>query len=800
MNDPPVLHVIYAAYGDALLLELPPGKGQNHRRLVIVDGGPKYRFRIRNNAGPYSDYFVSAVVHRWEQLQEAGFVDAGLLAPVAIVNSHGDHDHYEGLLEMMRRFVEYEDQTQAKMNFQGPFLVPVAKNSEAKIEKRLKACKFYQDDTQRKDFFDHFPGLSWDYPLFLKEFLAYFKKSPSYVPPPPVPDQKQDDALQEEKYDGTLDYDPDFLSGGKRGANPTDPYDPDNPYTTLQVLKSKGVGNTTLNPAQIRKPGVPDLDKSTTNLSSILLTTTDDMHGYVVTTGDSIGHRIHEVCIEPWQKKLTEDHQGTGPVPKPHLNVFKVPHHGSVKNNQLNKDIVSIKKLPRGIEIAEEVSLRELLELQYGPVMPADLPDLEHSRSVTFFHKLEDVTVANQRLTCQSLAILVWNHLQEHSPTDAPEVLNDEKEAFIMCRYLNYLRRRHAWYIDHFKTTANLISSPPDPPNTPTDSLWPAPDGLWFAMVNIVFKNAQNNPISKDPPRNQGEVKSVDEYFDVSFGGTLVCKTWWSRWNFADKLAETAKYGWLDFYDWVASVERVYRFYMTFKADVYVISANGSHGHPSPATVLGIALAVTEQQHTSSIYLTNGAALPNEAIELLAASLFTDMAACEATLGANAVCQIRYDPDGKISMPIVCKPDRSTSYFYDTERWSLNTNIKREEIFRALEQDHTLLPTTNSNAAAFQFGCKINGNRAGYLAGRPMDKPTPQRTDILLYLKEFWNPSARIAYFHVRPSDSLLQSYFAFHKREYEGTFDLTFYEEIFSGSTNHGNPQKVVFRAKPKR
>ncbi|KAI4217409.1 MAG: hypothetical protein LQ351_000004 [Letrouitia transgressa] len=227
---------------------------------------------------------------------------------------------------------------------------------------------------QRGSLFNKFPGLNFDY-SYSKDFLAYYGRLFGNVAPPRDPDPNPDDAIEEEEYDSIVDYDPDMYSGGKQVSDPMDHYDPGSPFAALQALKSIWIVNPTLRPAQIRRPGPADLDTSTTILSSIIINITDDTHGYAVTTGDGIGHRIHEKCIVPWQEELKPKGQGTGATNKPYLNTLKVPHHGSVKNNQLDKAIVFIEKLPRGTKIAEDVSLRELLELLCRAIMP-DLPEI----------------------------------------------------------------------------------------------------------------------------------------------------------------------------------------------------------------------------------------------------------------------------------------------------------------------------------------------------------------------------------------------------------------------------------------
>jgi hypothetical protein len=61
-------------------------------------------------------------------------------------------------------------------------------------------------------------------------------------------------------------------------------------------------------------------------------------------------------------------------------------------------------------------------------------------------------------------------------------------------------------------------------------------------------------------------------------------------------------------------VRSVKKFYMTFEADVYVVSANFKYNHPRCETIFGLALAVKEQKRKARLYLTNGQSLDIEGL------------------------------------------------------------------------------------------------------------------------------------------------------------------------------------------
>jgi hypothetical protein len=73
----------------------------------------------------------------------------------------------------------------------------------------------------------------------------------------------------------------------------------------------------------------------------------------------------------------------------------------------------------------------------------------------------------------------------------------------------------------------------------------------------------------------------------------LRAKRWWGRWDGVD---EAYQGDWVAFYNTLAATSRVTDFYRAFTANAYVVSANGTHGHPETAAILGIAFVTMEDE------------------------------------------------------------------------------------------------------------------------------------------------------------------------------------------------------------
>nr|RBQ91795.1 hypothetical protein FVER53263_12463 [Fusarium verticillioides] len=89
---PPILHVIYAGRGDAMILECDDYKQNGGRNFILVDGGPRDYDAFGGRQAPYHRYLSSAC----QQIMGNGKNFA------AIVFSHPDEDHYGGYLHSLQ--------------------------------------------------------------------------------------------------------------------------------------------------------------------------------------------------------------------------------------------------------------------------------------------------------------------------------------------------------------------------------------------------------------------------------------------------------------------------------------------------------------------------------------------------------------------------------------------------------------------------------------------------------------------------------------------------------------------------
>ncbi|KAF5590108.1 uncharacterized protein FSUBG_10946 [Fusarium subglutinans] len=62
----------------------------------------------------------------------------------------------------------------------------------------------------------------------------------------------------------------------------------------------------------------------------------------------------------------------------------------------------------------------------------------------------------------------------------------------------------------------------------------------------------------------------------------------------------------------------VRKFYITFGADVYVVSANGEYNHPRPEVLVGLAIAVKDQNRSARLYVTSGRSIDMESLDRVA--------------------------------------------------------------------------------------------------------------------------------------------------------------------------------------
>lgn len=121
----PLLHVVYAGYGDAMFVEYGEAGNQQQqqqpeRKLMAVDGGPRDK-AVRppgvggtqkqqqapvdpssTGSAPYWKFFFSAAKHIWFDKEQMAHDPNQLLTLTALVNTHPHADHCQGLYDLLR--------------------------------------------------------------------------------------------------------------------------------------------------------------------------------------------------------------------------------------------------------------------------------------------------------------------------------------------------------------------------------------------------------------------------------------------------------------------------------------------------------------------------------------------------------------------------------------------------------------------------------------------------------------------------------------------------------------------------
>ncbi|KAH6891495.1 hypothetical protein B0T10DRAFT_595744 [Thelonectria olida] len=698
----PTLHVIYAGRGDAFVLEY---KIDGNRVFVITDGGPSDAPYDAKKAAPYSKYFTASVADIWAKWPNQANTP---LQPSAIINSHTDEDHYEGILKLIKTSLPSAYQVTnplpavnppPAMIFNGNLYVSRARKWKGnsyvldnekidsafeKFDAVLKPKKF-KDALNKVD--DPVTGIKFAYPAF-KDLCVYSRSAPN-VPPlfPP----------------GTHVI-PDDLDAASEGTGAS-------PREMVRIV-----------------PRMADLDDSTTNLSSIIMwTDAPKAGGCIVTTGDNVGYRIVNNCSWTTYNPLNLDH----------IQVYKIQHHGSVRNSQLiGKDnsgnLIGDVNNPatEDQKIAVECAVRELAEQTWGVMYdqdPAQWINHEPSHREPFFCPSATSPDATACLNeaCALLQMVLTECLTPvlHPPTNSD-----------YCEWLASLRRRHASFLIHAGYTGALDQRPQVQipgcykdvsPIDVYEKLWDKTRKDAFNAVSQWTDYARKNP-SLDPAdtkfakyslRRINPFFSWDTFRAQSNEAVFVPTDFWSFWNW-EETKKSTKY-WLAYYTSLDSIRRVQDFYDRFDSDTYVVSANGSHGHPSPSVIAGLAMVVASRRLNRCLFITNGFAIsPSPICSLLywvyRASGKDDAAAkvaLDAALGANGFLTIKYLARG-VYMSIdgsqaFTGGAANREFLSRTDAISMQNGVgDLETLYKTLETDKTVLPRRSSGRAVYTINCQ----------------------------------------------------------------------------------------------
>ncbi|KAI7763834.1 hypothetical protein LZL87_014012 [Fusarium oxysporum] len=293
-----------------------------------------------------------------------------------------------------------------------------------------------------------------------------------------------------------------------------------------------------------------DPDRSRENLESILMRTVPNkmkVPGTMYFTGDSVGWQIAE--MEMFKK-----------TPPEKLSIYKIQHHGSMVNTQIQKDRNRIHA-----KVGYEAVVRGWLQCFVEPY-----DSIRWDPKATGPRKIMDI---------------IQNKFEKLKSQKLQEL------------YKIKLENRHQSYV-----TACMLR-PKNEIMKELGGLNPLPSEVYRA-VKTAIKNLQ----PKDP------------VFASFFDDDHKAKKWWKEsMDFEAYRRDYLKY---------TAVGQIKKFFSSFVADAYVISANhAEHDHPSPETILGLAMAIKEQlvekvRTTGGIlYVTDGSAVDLPGLKDLATEM-----------------------------------------------------------------------------------------------------------------------------------------------------------------------------------
>lgn len=289
-------------------------------------------------------------------------------------------------------------------------------------------------------------------------------------------------------------------------------------------------------------PYDPDVSKE--NLQSILMRADPDkmeIPGKMYLTGDSVGWRIME--------KLKQ-------TPPPKLSIYKIQHHGSLKNTQI-----------------QDYCNRIECEVGYEAVVRGWLRCFVSKES----HRWDPTATGPLKI----IAII---------KDEFPKL----KEKELLEAYTIRLDAHHMRSIGKCMTVR-----PGEEQMKEIRGLHPAPSEIYTAVQRVIKK-----------------LKATDPAYASFYRSNRKPQEWWKQSiDFNTYRKEYLKY---------TMVGQIKNFFSEFVADAYVISANHSYDHPSPQTILGLAMAIKDQiegkvrTKGGILYVTDGSAINLEGLEGLA--------------------------------------------------------------------------------------------------------------------------------------------------------------------------------------
>ncbi|KAG9499481.1 hypothetical protein J7337_007937 [Fusarium musae] len=285
-------------------------------------------------------------------------------------------------------------------------------------------------------------------------------------------------------------------------------------------------------------------DKSWINLESILMRTVPakmEVEGTMYFTGDNVGWKI------------------TAQKPPTKLSIYKIQHHGSMVNTQIQDDRNIIHA-----NVGKEAVVRDWFEAILYPK---------------------------------------WN-LKGKGPSKIIEILKKKHKKFGVEKRLKLYKGRldnrygkYTYWSQRWEDDKEMREI--------EGNLRPIPSTLYREVLAEVKK-----------------IPATDPAYAAFFLASGEKTKWWEK-------STDWEAGRREFLRYMA-VGQIRKFFSTFVADAYVISANYHHKHPSPETILGLALAINDQLKNKdktkggTLYVTDGSAVDLPGLEDLAEATGVD--------------------------------------------------------------------------------------------------------------------------------------------------------------------------------
>jgi hypothetical protein len=303
--------------------------------------------------------------------------------------------------------------------------------------------------------------------------------------------------------------------------------------------------------ARAAAPGlgtVWSVDDSDENVDSILMW---HQASKMVFTGDSVGWKI-SAFLGPLLNVM----------PTPTISIFKVPHHGSLRNSQQTDkwtaDVDTTAAADYGLAFLLNYAATQVLE-PFGSGVWFTNADLN-----TAYQAL--LTILPPALTPAALALAVNNRI-----ANAAAQIN-----------------------------AGATSWQPGV-NDPYQTL-----PMWIALRAVIRETFM---VTKSPRNRSNAPLRIFEPAQ-----------WFSDLTNNDKLR--------DFYYRKIALKQLTAFYSSFNANAYVISADGTYGHPAAITLAAIAIAAAGKNRQVRVFVTDGRSIALTDLDLTVPNWRANMSIC----------------------------------------------------------------------------------------------------------------------------------------------------------------------------